>query len=240
MTSDQGRLDPLDYWRLCDELSIIQGALLIVGCDPGPMQDYVERWDGEKRPKGYEAAKTALSNGLRNETIEGVLEQIAETDINGNEIGYIEGSIHLQRSRVFVASLKTFLAKRGFNHGFFATVLLPEPSYLDPASSNYAPKLAAAVGAWQAVTSDEAALKAKTPKKALEVWLRKHADEFGLTKDDGNPNEQGIEEIAKIANWNPKGGAPRTPNDNPPTPREHQDSRQLSGHPASPKFPVSH
>ena len=42
-------------------------------------------------------------------------------------------------------------------------------------------------------------------------WLRRHADQYGLTKDDGNPNEQGIEEIAKIANWDSKGGAPKTP-----------------------------
>jgi len=43
------------------------------------------------------------------------------------------------------------------------------------------------------------------------VWLRQHANEFGLTKEDGNPNEQGIEEVAKIANWDTKGGAPKTP-----------------------------
>ena len=27
-------MDPLDYWRLCNELSVIQAALLIVGVDP--------------------------------------------------------------------------------------------------------------------------------------------------------------------------------------------------------------
>jgi hypothetical protein len=41
--------------------------------------------------------------------------------------------------------------------------------------------------------------------------LAAHANEFGLTKEDGNPNEQGIEEVAKIANWDTKGGAPKTP-----------------------------
>jgi hypothetical protein len=29
-----------------------------------------------------------------------------------------------------------------------------------------------------------------------------------LGKEDGNPNEQGIEEVAKIANWDIRGGAP--------------------------------
>jgi hypothetical protein len=54
-------------------------------------------------------------------------------------------------------------------------------------------------------------MKGKTVKQALLKWLRKNADKFGLTKDDGNPNEQGIEEIAKISNWDTKGGAPKTP-----------------------------
>jgi hypothetical protein len=43
------------------------------------------------------------------------------------------------------------------------------------------------------------------------IWLRQHANEFRLTKEDGNPNEQGIEEVAKIANWDTKGGSPKTP-----------------------------
>ena len=41
--------------------------------------------------------------------------------------------------------------------------------------------------------------------------MLKNADQFGLIKEDGTSNKQGIEEIAKIANWNIKGGAPKTP-----------------------------
>lgn len=43
------------------------------------------------------------------------------------------------------------------------------------------------------------------------IWLRSHAGRFGLIKDDGNPNESGIEEVSKVANWETKGGAPKTP-----------------------------
>jgi hypothetical protein len=71
--------------------------------------------------------------------------------------------------------------------------------------------LAATIEAWKAVTADEELRRGKSVKQALAVWLRQHANEFGLTKDDGNPNEQGIEEIAKIANWDIRGGAPKTP-----------------------------
>jgi hypothetical protein len=67
------------------------------------------------------------------------------------------------------------------------------------------------VRAWNEVTSSPEALNGKTPKKALEIWLRKHANEYGLTGKDGNPNELGIEEICKVANWRPTGGASPTP-----------------------------
>ena len=60
--------------------------------------------------------------------------------------------------------------------------------------------------AWNEVTADPTALNGKTPKRALEVWLRKHANEYGLTGKDGNPNELGIEEVCKVANWKLGGG----------------------------------
>lgn len=81
------------------------------------------------------------------------------------------------------------------------------PGYLDPSHPRYAPKLAAAVHAWLA--ADDSA--GKTPKQALSKWLHDHASEFGLVKETGEPNEQGIEECAKVANWRTDGGAPKTP-----------------------------
>lgn len=58
---------------------------------------------------------------------------------------------------------------------------------------------------------DESLHKTKSPKQAIQVWLRKNALSFRLLDDDGKPMESAIEEIAKIANWKPKGGAPSTP-----------------------------
>ncbi|CAJ0770188.1 hypothetical protein R8510_00347 [Ralstonia chuxiongensis] len=83
-----------------------------------------------------------------------------------------------------------------------------EPSdFLDPDHPRYAPKLAAAVSAWRAVDGGKGA----SPKQAIAKWLREHADEFGLADASGKPNETGIEEVAKVANWQPTGGAPKTP-----------------------------
>ena len=66
-------MNGLDYWRLCDQLDIVQAALLVCDHDPSADQSYVESWALEKRPTGYEAAKTAISNALRKGLIEGQL-----------------------------------------------------------------------------------------------------------------------------------------------------------------------
>lgn len=79
--------------------------------------------------------------------------------------------------------------------------------------------VAATIDAWKAVTTDTYLQKGKTPKQAIEKWLRENAKKYGLTKDDGTLNESAIEEISKIANWKPEGGAAKTP-----TPSEDQDN----------------
>ena len=68
-------------------------------------------------------------------------------------------------------------------------------------------KLAASVKAWQAITN----AGKRSPKQALDKWLREHAAEFGLTSEDGSPIENAIQECSKVANWNTKGGATKTP-----------------------------
>lgn len=81
------------------------------------------------------------------------------------------------------------------------------PDYLNPNHPRFAPKLAAAVNAWLAVTDPGP----RTPKQALERWLRENATQFGMTNDDGAPINQAITECAKVANWAPEGGAAKTP-----------------------------
>lgn len=98
----------------------------------------------------------------------------------------------------------------GVAGGFFQAPA-PREQVENRYSPFYAAKLAAANAAWKAVTADPSLLLGKSPKKALELWLKEHAAEFGLLNKDGTPNATGIEEIAKVANWRPAGGAPTTP-----------------------------
>jgi hypothetical protein len=204
--NDQLRIESMNYWRLCDELTVVQAALLVTSEDPS-QNGYVENSEMHKRPLGYEAAKTAISNALRKSKIEGNLIPIYDTDINGNVCGEIPDTLDVTESRVEVDSLRIWLRGRGIQNGFFFPTVPDTPNYLDSTNSRYAPKLAAAIKAWQAVTEPGKV----SPKQALTKWLREHASEFSLSDDEGKPNETGIEEVAKVANWQPGGGAPKTP-----------------------------
>ena len=239
-------MEELDYWRLCEELNIVQAALLVVGEDPY-CAEYTEEQEVQNRPKGYEAIKTAISAGLknfvryeeeaselvrqadyvseeynkspgiiegdqystslRNRAISGTLVQQEDYDTDCIYRGYIEGSVDPYRSMVNVESLKQWLRLKGFTTGFFFPEPIATMDFLDPLNQRYAPKLAASVKAWQAVTD----AGKRSPKRALDKWLREHAAEFGLTNEDGKPIENAIEECSKVANWNAKGGATKTP-----------------------------
>ena len=174
-------MEGLDYWRLCDELTVIQAALLIAGDDPSSAQEYVEQWEPAKRPLGYEAAKAAISHALRCGEIEGTWIRLPAESVGGyvyltGEIEDPKGLIDIARSRVEVDSLRKWLSRRGRRTGFFFPKTKDEPDYLDPGNSRYAPKLAAAVRAWQAVTDPAG----KHPKQALMKWLREKRVRFRI------------------------------------------------------------
>lgn len=203
-------MEDVDYWRLADELTIVQAGLLVAGEDPASLANEVERLDPELRPRKYEAAKYAIKQALMKERITGEMFPELDYDQNGNPVGPIPGTVDVHRSVVEVESLRHWLEGRGIRTGFFFPDTQDQPQYLDPDHPHYAPKLAAAVKAWLATQSDED-LRGKHPKQALLKSLRESAAEFGLTDDEGKPMETTIGDIAKIANWQQKGGAPKTP-----------------------------
>lgn len=219
-------MESLDYWRLCEELSIIQAALLIAGNDPSVDHAYVEGWSHENRPKGYEAAKTALIHAVRSKRLEAIIRHDAwprgyNEEVNSeHDLTKYKGISYIfkvepdwKSTTIKVDDLIAWLSSRGFRDGFFFPETEKNPDYLNQQYSCYSAKLAAAIEAWKAVSENADSQKGKSIKQALTKWLRINASRFGLYKDDGTPNEQGIEEIAKIANWETKGGAPKTPSE---------------------------
>lgn len=209
------------YWRLCDDFTVIEAALLIVDEDPSNFPEQMEIVSEQDRPNNFtpvfSALKRAILNGVLYATI--FREKITsdeflsgdykyhewERDDKDGLIAKIEPSWH--RTTIVLFDLKEWLRSRGFTSCFFFSNETNLPGYKDPSHPNYAPKLAAAVEAWETVNSDPELMRNLTPKQAIVVWLRKNADRFNLTKQDGNPNEQGIEEVAKVANWKPGGPA---------------------------------
>ena len=203
-------LEDIGYWRLTDELTVVQAALLVADEDPGTKAEMVESLSNENRPPRYEAAKQAIKTALLKEQIKGELVHEEYYDQEIEELFEQPGTVDIFRSRVNVESLRGWLESRGFDHGFFFPQRTEKPDYMDRNHEHYAPKLAAAVGAWLA-TVDNSTLQGKHPKQALMKWLRENAADYEITDGEGNPQEYPLEEIAKIANWKPTGGAPKTP-----------------------------
>lgn len=93
-------------------------------------------------------------------------------------------------------------------------LLLAAPSPLDTTHPCHPPELGVAIEVWTHVVSSGVYNGAKTPKTVIEAVLNtdpKYAGISGIAK----------ERIATTANWNKKGGPPKTPGKtNPPTPQE--------------------
>jgi hypothetical protein len=238
MDVDPDKAAKLDFWRLCDELSVVHAALLIAGCLPEQFEN-VEAWSAFEQPTGYPAARAALRNAILSGSLSATVRRSAwdrgwdEEPADGEAYGKLQalvsekGAADFEARRLLgagraliyriepdwhattvqVPALREWLAMRGMRTGFFFPQAADAPDYLDPRHARFAPKLAAAVRAWLAVQDPQG----KHLKQALAKWLREHSAEFGLSDDEGKPNEQGIEECAKVANWQPGGGAPKTP-----------------------------
>lgn len=223
-------IDPL--WCLHDEFTVEQAAALIAGYNPGDIARLLEMGVPaviSSFPKLY-PAQTALVNAInagrliatirRDARLQGwdefpnigeATREIKPDDgphqgEHGDTVIYRE-SPDWGKSTVTLDDLRAWLTSRGMKTGFFFPGATDAPDYLDPDNPRFAPKLAAAVRAWQSVTDPGG----RSPKQALEKWLREHASEFGLVDDEGNPINQAVEECSKVANWSQGGGAPKTP-----------------------------
>jgi hypothetical protein len=166
------------------------------------------------RPSGYEAAKHALCQALERNDIFGRFGSIVRIPTTDRKINKRSLPIDVEKSIVWFHSVKSWLSEQGITTGFFFSKASGKPKnhtpdYLDPNHPRYALKLAAAIKAWLAV-GENATTNGRSAKHALTKWLTENAAELGLVDSQGKTNSSGIEEIAKVANWQLTGGAPRT------------------------------
>jgi hypothetical protein len=195
------KIGQLDFWRLNDELTVVQAALLIVGEDPSDHPRILKAESNSgKSPSGFGPTMSALKGAIE------------KSELPARVLAFDDPyETNWDRTWVSVEDLRSWLRRRGITTGFFFPTPETHADYLLQSHPCFSAKLAAAVEAWKAVSGDPKLRRRKSVKQALIVWLRQHFKEFGLTKEDGNPNEQGIEEVAKIANWDTRGGAPKSP-----------------------------
>ena len=207
-------LDAPELWRMAEELSVTQCALLLCGLNPQEHQ-FVQNWEHKDTPSGYIAARDALLGAIRHGSLKGRIIEATEQHFDPDGLNCYEqpipGSMDPEKSQIEIESLITWLDKRGIRQSFFSPVQGSSEPYLDPNHEQYAHKLAAAVAAWKAVSANATAKQ--SPKSQILKWLRENAAQFALSDEEGKPNERGIEEIAKVANWSPGGGAPKSNED---------------------------
>lgn len=204
-------MEPLDFWRLNEELTIDQATYLMMGMVPyepkhleaaGVLLTEQSQVDFSMQ---FDAISSALKSALLSKQIEG---RIVPFRSNG-EIGPALKAEGVSLDSVInLASLKAWCAAKGIRPAFLFSTSEEIADYLDPSHPRFAPKLAAAVRAWQAVGDVKSS---SSPKKSLEKWVRENAASLRLTDEDGIVSQNAVEEISKVANWQPQGGAPKTP-----------------------------
>lgn len=211
---------PSDYWRLCDDVTVVQAALLVLDIEPEGIQERVFdtiTFQEPVKPEGFDTVLAALNNALITGNIQPThmakAKQRIQTEDYDGAMAWMEiesDDFDFQKTTISVIDLRHWLIGKGMKGKFFFPDGVEyQAAYLDPAHPCYAPKLAAAVKAWMVVSQDKGLLRGKTPKQALEKWLAKNAENFELLNSDGTLNKQGIDEISKVANWKPSGGAPK-------------------------------
>lgn len=199
------------YWKLCEELSVDDASHLIIGILPDEIEAMAQS-GSELTPSSKRKYETSL-RAIRTALISATETEKIKTAICYHPSNYHGGPLEydIYETKINVDVLKSWLLSKNIKPAFFFDNNNDEPDYLDKNNPYYAPKLATAIKAWKAITSDLSRLKNKSPKQALEKWLKENAKEFDLLDENGNHIKQTIEDICKIANWQTKGGATKTP-----------------------------
>ena len=218
-------MEKLDYWRLVNQLTAEQAALLILGHCPAGVYCDIETWSMEDIPDGFLAILEALRQSMMAGTLTGTIRRKArdvawiEAPSESEQITLEAGSIQAfytiepdwEATRIDVASLKLWLQRKNVRSDFFFPDATEAADYLNHDDPWFSSKLFAAIDSWKTLKREPQRLMGTSPKTALMDWLTEHAMAYGITNDGVTPNKSGIEDIAKVANWNTKGGANKTP-----------------------------
>ena len=188
----------LNHWRRADALTIREAACLLTGIDPSSFAD---------RHKLLPMDVNALATALARSVLAGRLPAFAvwtwdeQGELMPIEVVNISRHTHISDDTILLVNdLVNWCNGRNISHIWDLTESTLGPPIRD--LSNYPDELRAAIAAFEAVHADPSATAKRTPKAALAAWLEVNRPELS-----GNARER----IATVANWQPAGGAPKTP-----------------------------
>ena len=169
---------PSEYWKLADNLTATQAALLILNEDPTELQhlSYTEI----KKIEHFDPVFTSITNSINGIGDNNLKAHISYCNLDAEEIefgGRTEPLPNWDETIIPTDELKAWLLSRNFKPSFFFGESSPEPDYLNKNHPRYAPKLAAAVKVWLAMEDDNL-FKGKSPKDAMENWLESRYSEL--------------------------------------------------------------
>lgn len=190
---------PLQTWRNCAEVSIVQAALLMLDIEPQGLASKVENLSDDDQPIGYLAARQALESAVRSGGLEGELKPIDFTNVIGAPQDPFD-ALDYHSSFVMMADLKRWLGDIDHNCDLISKPTPEVDPWRDKKHERYSRKLSAAISAWEQY--GEYADYSGTTKQKIERWLSENAIHLELiNKDTGLPATSVIEEMAEIVNW---------------------------------------
>ncbi|WP_273755582.1 hypothetical protein [Bartonella sp. MM73XJBT.G] len=204
----------LELWRLLKKLTLSQAALLIAGLNPGKCR-FVNKIEPEKGDIYEGNVLLSLENTANFRAVYHAIVQAGKDYQLTIEWSYynFQDFIDADSSHVLVEDLKEWLLSYGHRPAFFFSeggageVKDQKYAFQDPNHPRYAPKLAAAVAVWEAVS--EAALGTSV-KATLAEWLQENGKKY--VKKNGEVTKEFIEQASSVANWETRGGAPSKKN----------------------------
>jgi len=232
-------LSAMDYWRLAGSLSVANCAILITGNDPSKEYhdsdtgDWVQDTNHEGFRAVFEALKDAILTNKLSAAVAFPLTDQWTSDQSGmygrkltavlgpgskvfelrelnyypkNTLVFMQKEPDWKKTMIAVQDLKAWLQSKGVFPDFFFPKGDPD-SFMNKDHPRYSPKLACAISAWRTIRSPG---KNRTAKQTVEAWVTANGVNYGLANDDGTVPAAAVEEIAKVVNWQPKGGVART------------------------------
>lgn len=143
----------------------------------------------------------------------------AVDDLRSTRFLYIWKDPNWMETTIDVDELKRWLERRGVFPAFFFPTGNKD-SFRNAENPRYSPKLACAIAAWEAISR---AAPNKSVKQTIQDWVQSNGVRFGLG-ENMVVSPTAAEEVAKIVNWNPKGGA------NPTSSGVSEEAQDLNKH----------